>query len=677
MPAAIGAAIAVVVAFAGTQIGAIVVNLAIAVGLSLISGALSRKSSPLPTPSDGQTEIRQPLSPRVRSYGKVRASGTVWWLDAIADTLYLGLALNHGRISEYLTFHIDENVVDIDGTDKVTTSPYSANGVYLHSRLGAATETKYDDILTGFGVDEVRGDGVASILAIVQHPATAVAYQNAYPNGRPTIRATVKASVVWDPRDSTQVRTTETTWAWSENPVVCLLNYLLSADGYGIPWERISPNLQQWKDAADVCEEEVDLAAGGTASRYILAGTYRLTDDPSDVVAKFCSTCDGRVWTRRDGSIGVAVGKFVPPSVTIANDQILGYSDLVRGQDPVRAIEGIRAQYMSPDHDYREHEAEPWPTGAEVLELSEDRTIALDLLWVPSSPQARRLMKRAYLRAHADWRGTILTNLAGLKAVDERYIRVKIDELAIDDTFEVGRFTLDPNGLTCEIEILAVDAAIDEWDATTEEGTADSGTFDFPTIYAKTGTTIDVLSEALGVTGQTAYVFAANAVGVPVTPAGWTLVPGMTASVGGLAMVVYRKVLDGTEVSITVASGTAAIIVALMYQMPVPVESDLNIEVQTGIPARQTKDVITAPYAVFQFGAANSDFDDPSVWFMEDSSKVAIAGARDTVQRTGAVTAQLNVMVYPSASTPVTILAGMTSDHGQNGMLSFIAVPGT
>lgn len=677
MPAAIGAAVAAVIAFAATPIGAFVVNLAITAAVSLVSGLISRQTSPLPTPTDGQTEIRQPLSPRVRSYGKVRVSGTVWWLDAITDTLYLGLALNHGRIFDYLTFHIDENVVDIDGADKVTTSPYSANNVYLHSRLGVATETKYSDILTGFGVDEVRGDGVASILAVIQHPATAVAYQNAYPNDRPTVRATIKASVVWDPRDSAQDRATETTWTWSENPVVCLLNYLLSADGYGIPYERISPNLQQWKDAADVCDELVDLAAGGTANRYILAGTYRLTDAPADVLAKFCSTCDGRVWTKRDGSIGIAVGKFVPPSVTIANDQILGYSDLIRGQDPVRAIEGVRAQYMSPDHDYREHEAEPWPTGADVLELSEDRTVALDLLWVPSASQARRLMKRAYLRAHADWRGTILTNLAGLKAIDERYIRVKIDELGIDDTFEVGRFTLDPNGLTCEIEILAVDASIDEWDATTEEGTADSGTFDFPTVYAKTGTAIDVLSEALGVTGQTAYVFASNTNAVPATPAGWTLVPGMTASVGGLAMVVYRKVLDGSEVSVTVNSSAGAIIVALMNQMPVPVESDLNIEVQTGIPGNQTKDAITAPYVVFQFGAANSDFDDPSVWFMEDSSKVAIAGVRDTVQRGGGVTAQLNVMVYPSASTPVSILAGMTSDHGQNGMLSFIAVPGT
>lgn len=682
MPAAIGAAVAAIVAFSATTIGGIVVNLALGVGLALFTAALSRPDTPpLPTPSDGQTEIRQPLSPRVKSYGTVRVSGTVWWLDAIADTLYLGLALNHGRIAEYLSFHIDENEVDINGSDEVTTTPYAANGVFLHSRLGAASETKYSEILSDFGVDDVRGDGVASILAVVEHPATAAAYQNTYPNGRPTIRATIKASVVWDPRESAQDRQTETTWEWSDNPIICLLNYLLSSDGYGIPWERVEPNLQQWKDAADVCDEMVPLAAGGSAARYRIAGTYRLTDAPADVVAKFCSTCDGRLWVKRDGSVGVAVGKFVAPSVTITNAQILGYSGLMRGQDPVRAIQGVRAEYMSPNHDYREHEAEPWPTGEDVLALGEDRTAALDLLWVPSPSQARRLMKRAYVRTQARWQGTIYTNLAGMRAIDERYINVQIDEIGVNESFEVGRITLHPgaeDGPACEIQILSVDASIDAWDETTEEGDADADTFSYVSSFSKTGTAVNVLTEAGAALGRVAYVFGANATGIPATPAGWSLV----ASIGpasGLAAAVYRRAIDGTEGSITVNSASGAIIVVLMQGMPNPSET---VEV-TSISAADLGGLhswasIDPAFALVQFCAATSDFDFPGWGRLYDSdTKVELDDERDTVHRTGSITAQASVIIYPFGSAPpVNLGASVTDDRGTNGDIVFMAEPG-
>lgn len=689
MPQAIGLAIGAflfsvgaplaVVNFAVLVLPGILINLGVSIGLTLISAALQQRTNPLPTPTDGQQEIRQPLAPRIRYYGQVRVSGTLWWLDAIGDVLYLGLALNHGRIAEFVSFHINENEVDIDGADKVTTSPYATNNVYLHHRLGLPAETKYSEILTAFGVDEVRGDGIATVLATIQNPASGAAFQNTYHGTRPTIRATIKASVVWDPREGGQDREDQSSWGWSDNPVVCLLNYLLSADGYGIPWARFAGNIDEWKAAAEICDEAVELLAGGTTRRYRMAGGYRLTDAPKDVVAKFCSTCDGRVWTKRDGSIGISVGKYAAPSVTIENDQVVDYTRLMRGQDAVKAIEGIRGEYLSPDHDYREHEAEPWPDGDTVLGFDEDRVAGLDLLWVPSNSQARRLMKRAYLRAKARWRGMIVTNLAGLRAIDERYINLTIDELGIAMPFEVGRFSLDPNALTCEIQVQSIDPAIDDWDPS-EEGAADALVFAYADAFSKTGTAVDVLVEAGGVIGQVAYVFAANGTSVPATPAGWALVPGASAGpTSGLAMAVYRKLLDGTEGSITVNGASGAIVVVLMQGMPDPSESDVNIEIGTGSLANQYKEAITAPYATFQFAAATSDFDEADWAHMVDNAtKVELDDERNTVHRTGSITAHASVIVYGSdAVPPASTLAYLQTDRGTNGMATFLASPGS
>lgn len=452
---------------------------AVSVGLSLAAGALVRLGAS-PTqqasvkPSDGQQVIKQAIPPRWKSFGTVRLTGPVFWLDSDSSTgyLYLGVMLNQGRIGGFVSYHLDDSEVAIDGTGQVTTSPYSGVVTKILTRLGEPTETAYSEINSIFSVADVRGDGVASMLLIADTFVDAETQLKNYPNGIPRFRATIDASVVWDPRVSTQDRTDESTWAWSENPVVCLLSYLLDPDGYGIPWAAISPNLDEWKAAADVCDEQIiSIDAGGYENRYRVAGTYLFTDRPSTVVARFLSTFDGRLWTKSDGTVGILAGKFYQPTVTFTDAHVTGY-DLQMGQDPLTAVAGVRAAYLSPAHDYREQDADPWPDGDTVMALGEERVLSLDLQWVPSHSQARRLMKRAALREAAAWRGKIRTNLAGLRAIDERYINLAISELGLSGTFEVVRLELDDAG--CGIEVIAVESSIDAWDPTTEEGTAAS-----------------------------------------------------------------------------------------------------------------------------------------------------------------------------------------------------------
>lgn len=481
MPQAIGAAVAAALFTAGTTafavtsaVVAFAVSTAISVGLSLAAAMIFRpgQSQQSVKPSDGQQTIRQPVPPRWKSYGTVRLAGPVWWYatNAANGQFHLGLALNQGRIGGIVSYHIDEATVVIDGSGNVTTSPYSGVTTKILTRLGEPTETAYSEISTAFGVDDVRGDGVASILGIFDNFVDAETQLKNYPNGIPRLRATIDASVAWDPRDPAQSRTDESTWEWSENPVVCLLDYLLMVDGFAIAWSRIEPNLAQWIEAMNICDERVlSIVAGGHENRYRIAGTFLFTDRPADVVARFLSTCDGRCWQKRDGSIGIIVGRFTRPTVSIADRDIISY-DLTCGQDPISAVAGIRAQYMSPADDYREQDAEPWPDGETVMELGEDRVAAIDLTWVPSFSQARRLMKRQALREAASWRGTIRTTLAGLRAIDQRFVNLEVTELGVAETFEVGGFSIDMASMEVSLEVLAVGSAIDEWDADAEEG---------------------------------------------------------------------------------------------------------------------------------------------------------------------------------------------------------------
>ncbi len=486
MPAAIGSVVGLILFNAGFSLAAVnfvtltLVPAALQVGLSLAAGAVfSPRGGSAPTlkPSEGQIAIRQAVPPRMKSYGTVQLAGAINWFDTDAgvnDDLYLGQAINQGRISAFVSLIIDGNVVTVDGSNDIQETPYSGlTKAKFYTHLGLATETEYAEINTSFSTADVRGDGVASMLVVLDNETTSELQLKNFPDGRPKIKALFDASVVFDWNDSSQDRDDDTTWTWSDNPVRCLADYVTSADGAGEPWAKISGNLAEWTTAADVCDESIaTLAGAGGESLYRIALTYYLPlDRPKDVIARILATFDGRLWTRRDGTLGIQAGRFVAPTVTITDDHIT-FVELTRGQDPMTAIEGVRAQYTSPDHDYREQDAEPWPDGETVLALVEDRVAGLGLLEVPSHSQVRRLMKREAVRAAAPWRGTIRTNFYGLKARDERFVRLEIAELGIATSFEVTKHLLDVARGECELEVIAVDETIDAWTPATEEGTA-------------------------------------------------------------------------------------------------------------------------------------------------------------------------------------------------------------
>lgn len=474
---ALGAPLGVVNFFA-IGFGATLVSAAVSIGISVAASFLFRpggSAAPSLKPSDGQFTIRQPVPPRWRSYGRVRVSGPAWWLQAedVNGKLYMGLAINQGRIGGIVSYHIDDNEVTIDGSFQVTTAPYSSVTTKILHRLGLPTETAYAELSADFAVEDVRGDGVATVLGIFDNFVDAATQLENYPNGQPRLRVTMDASVVWDPRDSAQMRTDPSTWQFSENPVVCLLDYMLSADGFALPWARVEGNLQQWKDAADVCDELVfSIGISDYEARYRVAGSYLFTDRPADVVERFRSTFDGRVWQKRDGTVGIIAGKYVPPSVSITDSEVLDF-ELTRGKDPLFAVAGIKAQYMSPANDYREQDADAWPDGDTVAQLDEDRVINLDLMWVPSHRQARTLMKRRAVREAAPYMGTVTCALSALRAIDQRYVNLSISELDLDTvSFEVDRFTIDFASSEVILEVTQIGPEVDEFNPEIDEGTA-------------------------------------------------------------------------------------------------------------------------------------------------------------------------------------------------------------
>lgn len=455
-----------------------IIRLGVGLALSAAASALTQRRTPSVKPSNGQQEIRQEVPVRRKCYGRVRVSGPIWWSETDTnnpDDAYIGVLVNHGRISEFHEFFLDDDAVTTDASGALLTpTKYIGDDetVSIIPRYGNATETEYAEILSAFTVPDCRGDGIASVLCRYNNFEDAETQIEVYPRGVPRFRATISGSVVYDPRDDNQDPDDETTWKASENPIVCLYTYMfLDPDGYGIDSSRGTGNLAEWKYAMDLCDVAIAKAATGWEKRYRVALINTLDRDPKDVVIDFLAACDGRTWPRADGTIGVSVGVFEEPTVTIGPQHILAVTDLQFGRDPIDTIGGVRAQYMSPDHDYLEQEMDPWPTGAVIESVFESRVAQLDLQMVPSHTQARRLAKREYVRNQGGWHGTLVCNLGALRARDERFINVVIPYLGIDASFELEDYAEDMNQGQVTLEINQVGSEIDDWDPEEEEGT--------------------------------------------------------------------------------------------------------------------------------------------------------------------------------------------------------------
>lgn len=452
----------------GTAIGGALLNLGLSVGLNFLAQSLFRPSAP--KPEDVQTSIRQATAPRVRHYGRIKASG-VWVFAASKNGLFYRVtAIGQGPIDAIEEYWVDDTHITRSGTS-VTTPPWDGGkmGVY-DSRLGNVPESPYSDLVANFPewTNSHRGDGVASLYT-VQGAVPDSEFLSTYPNGINTsFRVVLRGAKVRNPYTSVV--------EWSDNAAAVVLDYVTHQDGMRLPVETVTTPLAAagWQEAFSRSQDAIAIAAGGTEPRYRLWGSYQLNERPADVLGRMLQSCDGRLVPTPDGGLTLDIGEWAEPSVVIGPETITGFSELGRGRDVLSTANTIRATYLEPGQDYQAADADPWVDEEDVSERGE---ISADLQFhmAPSHPQARRLMKLAAYRANPNWVGTFQCNLRALAAIDQRFVRIQYPLFGINSVFEVQdfRFVIGESGIVTGVtlQVQSMPSAAYQWDAS-QEGTA-------------------------------------------------------------------------------------------------------------------------------------------------------------------------------------------------------------
>lgn len=394
----------------------------------------------VPAPEDGSQPLKQGIPPRIRGYGRNRLAGYYMLFEESDKNSYDVMAQHSGKVWAVVNMYLHDDLVVFDSgaTDAIRPS-FAGDGRYgpvgnVRVRFGygdGTSQTFFSDGGPGGGIWAVETHfGIGIFWASLYCQGQGLKpdqYTTTYPRGLPLLSLVLDCLPIWDPRDATQIRTDSSTWKISYNPVIQLLDYLTASDGgVGLDFDVLFPSqaLNQWMQEADLCDERVATADGGTEPRYTSNGWYQFDNKPEDVINSILATCDGWMSEAGDGSIALKIGVFREPTITLKNNHIIGFN-LNYGQADEQTVNQLDVSFTDPNQGYVAVQAEPYRDEESISLTGVTRSQSLDLKWTQTNSQASRLADRAMQRLNPLLSGTFTTTLYGLAAVGERWVRVQ------------------------------------------------------------------------------------------------------------------------------------------------------------------------------------------------------------------------------------------------------------
>jgi hypothetical protein len=269
------------------------------------------------------------------------------------------------------------------------------------------------------------------------------------------------------------------TWELSDNPAVALDHYILGRKwagdakprmGVGLPADDVP--YDRFAALANLCEETVSLAAGGSQQRYEANGFIEADQVHRDVITELCKSMDARPadFGGRVSAISHASSTSV---MTISDDDVVDV--IPETYQPKRSwaelVGGAQGTYQDPDNAFRPTE---YPRVEDATWQAEDggeaKTVEVSFPFETSAPRAQRLA-RLFVnreRRQATLSGVYLPHTIELEEGD--WFTRTGGRFGAGKVFEVvAPPVLDPNTLGVTISAIEVDPTDSAWSTTDEQ----------------------------------------------------------------------------------------------------------------------------------------------------------------------------------------------------------------
>lgn len=457
---------AITAALAGTSIATIAIGVVASITISTLAGALLRPKQPKlrdPFAGSARTQtVREPITAWRVIYGQVRTGGAITFLHTTDGNskLHMIITLAGHECEEIGDIYFDDEVVPLDGSGEATGK--YAGYVRVKKALGTNAQAAFSDLISEASdkwTADHRQRGRACIYVRLTHNS------DLFASGIPNITAVVKGKKVYDPRT--------TTTAWTANAALCLADYLTDPiRGLGVDYAtRIDET--DLIAAANVCDENVTLAAGGTEDRYTCNGTFETSERPRDIIASMTGAMAGRA-SYIGGAWSIFAGAYTAPAITLTEADLRGPIRVSSRLSRRELCNGVKGTFVSPDNKWQ---ASDFPPVTSSTGLSEDGGERLwrdiDLPFTTSAATAQRIARIELRKA----RQQITVQLAAKLTA---YRLIPGDTVAITNTrlgwtakaFEVSslRFVASDDGsLGVDLTLRETASTVYDWTAASDE----------------------------------------------------------------------------------------------------------------------------------------------------------------------------------------------------------------
>lgn len=454
----------------GGALGTALLSAGLSLGISYLRSLLAPKQNPQQPSIVRIVNTRQPISYFEFAYGVVRKGGPIAFWKAKGGRRYYDVLLAAHEINRIVTHQFDERQVEINEDGWAYSPPYG-NGSPTHDGwqhakvepyLGAPGQSAPAHLAANFPQITAAHnfDGLAHVALSVRNVAQE-AFSQMYPTGRePVYTAVLEGKKVYDPRDPTQDANEPSTHKFSSNAALIIADWCVSPDGLGkaVDWDAVAIEA----DAADVVVLD---RSGNPQPKWRLAGTYTANDPRDQVRANMCVACDAFTFENADGSVGFNVGRWIEPTVTFSDSDILSIR-ISEGQDGPNVANAMVVEYTEAEYGYREAAAAPYVIAAPAETYTED---SLSTYWVPNHLQAVMIEKRLLKASRAKYKISMQLKYEGRRLRGQRTFNLAFTEGGITHAFEVDKFTRGDDGITWQVDAHSVEPADFEFNAVVEE----------------------------------------------------------------------------------------------------------------------------------------------------------------------------------------------------------------
>jgi hypothetical protein len=407
----------------------------------------------------------------VLAYGLPDADGTTIYTKNVADNTYNGIwVITQPNPADNTTFTYVCGGTDGSSSGGRCNTTYANyfDKIYVEFLDGNHTQTfqTLPNLGTSWGPNDLC---LGRTLAYVQLGYS----QTVFPSSIPNVSWVIQGkNNIYDPRTGG--------YGYTTNAALCIADYLsipVAQGGFGLTIGTDIPTAQLIA-AANICDESVPLAGGGTIPRYTCNTFSQVTESRGTILQRLLTSCAGRI-SYQGGQFSIFPGAWVSPTLQLTDADLVGpikWAPRMSIRDTANAIKGV---YVSPENGYQQSDIPPYMEDS-LHGYSSDQWLIEDknerifkegtFLCTDNSATAQRLAKIDLLRTRFQGRGTIRCSMKAYQAVALDVIQITHPRYGWSNkNFEVLKsdFVMDKsNGVPClavELDIAETDPSIYDW----------------------------------------------------------------------------------------------------------------------------------------------------------------------------------------------------------------------